>query len=212
MGNQMATEWRMKGQYLKNCNCAPGCPCDFWARPTHGHCEGMCAMRIESGSFGVVKLDGLIWAGAYHWPGALHEGRGTLQPYVSEQATPEQRMALLTIMSGKAGNAWFEVLASVVSTVLEPKFVPIEFEFDLEGRTARVVIPGELETLTRPIRNEATGDEFRARVELPNGMEYFKPEIATTKVLRGTGRIPFDCPPAHSSLANVEHTHRGLVG
>jgi hypothetical protein len=103
------------------------------------------------------------------------------------------------------------VLASVVSTILEPKFVPIEFEFDLEKRMARVVVPGEFETVTEPIRNAATGQEFRVRVDLPNGMEYFKPEIATTKVLKGTGKITFDCPAAHSSLANVEHTHRGLV-
>jgi hypothetical protein len=207
----MTTQWRMKGQYLKNCNCAPGCPCDFWARPTHGLCQGMCAMRVQSGHFGATKLDGLIWAATYHWPGALHEGSGTLQPFVSVGATPEQRTALLTIMSGQAGNAWFEVLASVISTVLEPKFVPIEFEFDLEGRNARVVIPGELETVTQPLRNEATGDEFRARVELPKGMEYFKPEIASAHVLRGTGKIRFDCPSSHSSLADVEHTNKGLV-
>jgi hypothetical protein len=201
----------MKGQYLKNCNCAPGCPCDFWAAPTHHICEGMCAMRIAEGNFGSVRLAGLLFAATYHWPGPLYEGNGTFQPYVVDKATAEQRTALLTIMSGKAGNAWFEVLASVVSTILEPKFVPIEFEFDLEKRMARVVVPGEFETVTEPIRNAATGQEFRVRVDLPNGMEYFKPEIATTKVLKGTGKITFDCPAAHSSLANVEHTHRGLV-
>ena len=28
----MATaKWRLKGKWLKNCNCNPGCPCDFWA-------------------------------------------------------------------------------------------------------------------------------------------------------------------------------------
>lgn len=168
-------------------------------------------MRIEEGNFGTVSLDGLIWAGAYHWPGPLHEGNGTFQPYVDRRATNEQRMALLTILSGQAGNPWFEVLASVVSTVLEPKFVPIDFEFDLTHRTARVAIPGELETVSEPIRNAATGAEFRVRVDLPNGMEYFKPEIATTKTLKGKGKIVFDCPPSHSSLADVEHTHRGLV-
>ena len=207
----MATTWRMKGEYIKNCNCAPGCPCDFWAAPTHHKCEGMCAMRIQEGNFGKVKLDGLIWAGAYHWPGPLHEGNGTFQPYLSDKATPEQREALLTILSGKAGNAWFEVLASVVSTHLEPKFVPISFEFDLEKRHARVSIKGELETTSEPIKNAATGDQHRARVDLPKGMEYFHPEIATTKVLRGTGKIKFDCPQAHSSLAVVEHTQKGLV-
>jgi len=207
----MAAQWRMKGPYVKNCNCAPGCPCDFWAPPTHHKCEGMAAMRIESGHFENTRLDGLSFAVTYYWPGPLHEGNGTLQPYVLDRATPQQREALLTIMSGKAGNAWFEVLASLVSTIHEPKFVPIQFEFDLERRHARVSIPGELETVTEPIRNVATGDEHRARVDLPQGMEYFHPEIATTKVLKGTGKIRFDCPQAHSSLALVEHTQSGLI-
>jgi hypothetical protein len=29
------TDWRLKSQWVKNCNCAFGCPCDFNARPTH---------------------------------------------------------------------------------------------------------------------------------------------------------------------------------
>ena len=192
---------------------APAVPAICWAAPTHHKCEGMCAMRVEEGNFGAVKLGGLIWAASYHWPGPLHEGNGTLQPYVSDNATPDQRMAVLTILSGKAGNPWFEVLASVVSTVLEPKFVPIAFQFDLEGRKAKVAIPNELETITEPIRNAATGDEFRVRIDLPKGMEYFKPEIAQRPSrFAGRRKIRFDCTGvSHSSLANVEHTHRGLV-
>jgi hypothetical protein len=46
---------------------------------------------------------------------------------------------------------------------------------------------------------------------MPNGMEYKHPEIATTGVLKSTGAIAFDCPGAHSSLAVVEQTHKGLV-
>ena len=208
----MASEWRMKGEYIKNCNCAPGCPCDFWAAPTHHKCEGMCAMRIREGHFDGTKLDGLIWAASYHWPGPLHEGNGTFQAYVTDKATEEQRKALLTIMSGKVGNAWFEVLASVVSTIHPPMFVPIEFEFDLEKRQARCRIPGELETVSAPIKNLATGDQHRVRVDMPKGMEYFHPEIATTAVLKGTGKIKYDWPNAHSSMALVEHTHQGLRG
>lgn len=207
----MAIPWRFKAEYVKNCNCAIGCPCDFWAIPTQGYCAGMCAFRILSGHFGDVSLSETILAGTYHWPGALHEGNGTFQPYVLESATAEQREALLTIASGKAGNPWFEVLASVISTVLPPKFVPIEFQFDLNARRARVVIPGELETTSVPVINVATGQEHRVRLELPQGMEYHRPEIATTGVLRSTGPIKFECPPAHSSLAVVEHTQAGLV-
>lgn len=207
----MATEWRMKGEYIKNCNCAPGCPCDFWAGPTNYSCRGMMAMRIQEGHFGSAALSGLIFAGTYSWPGPLHQGNGSLQPFLSQNATEEQRNALLTILSGKAGNAWFEVLASVITTVHPPKFVRIEFEFDIKRRYARVVIPGELETVSEPIKNFVTGDEHRIRVDIPTGMEYWHPEIATTKVLRSTGTISFDCGPAHSSLAIIEHTHKGLV-
>ena len=35
------TEWRLKGDWIKNCNCAFGCPCDFNARPTNGNCTGL---------------------------------------------------------------------------------------------------------------------------------------------------------------------------
>jgi len=207
----MAIEWMMRGEYVKNCSCQPGCPCDFWAPPTHHHCTGMFAMRIRQGNFGSTNLDGIVWAGTYYWPGPLHEGNGTLQPYISDKSSEKQREALLTIMSGKAGNVWFEVVASVISTVLDPKFVPIDFEFDLAKRHSRVVIPGEFETITAPIIDLAKGDAHRILVEMPNGMEYFRPEIATTKVLKGTGAIKFDCPGAHSSLAVVEHRHTGLV-
>jgi hypothetical protein len=207
----MGTEWMMRGDYIKNCNCAPGCPCDFWAEPTHHECTGMAAMRVRHGRFGSTPLDGTVWAVTYYWPGPLHEGNGTLQPYLSDKTTVAQREGLLTILSGKAGNAWFEVLASVVSKVLEPKFVPIEFEFDLTKRHARVRVAGEFETVTEPIANMATGDKHRIRVEMPEGMEYFRPEIATAKVLKATGAIKFDRPGAHSSLAIVEHRHTGLV-
>lgn len=207
----MAPKWRMKGEYVKNCNCAPGCPCDFWAPPTHHKCEGMCAMRIQEGFFEKIPLSGLIFACTYHWPGPLHEGNGTLQPYVLDKATPEQRNALLTIMSGKAGNPWFEVLASIVSTILPPKFVPIEFSFDLERRNAQVRIPGEMETVTEPIKNVVSGEGHRIRVDMPQGMEYFHPEIATARVLKGTDKIRFDHPGGHSSLALVEHTQDGLA-
>lgn len=206
----MTTSWRFKAEYLKNCNCAPGCPCDFWAAPTHYKCEGMMAFRILEGNFGDTQLDGAIAGGTYHWDGPLHLGGGTFQPYLSDNTSAAQREALLTIMSGKAGNAWFEVLASVVSTVLEPRFVPIEFSFDLKSRKVKVKFGNEVETTSEPIKNIATGDEHRILVDMPNGMEYRHPEIATTGVLKSTGALKFDLPGAHSSLAVVEHTYKGL--
>lgn len=203
-------KWRMKGTHLKNCNCDPGCPCDFWADPTYHHCEGVIAMNVEEGYFGDVNLDGVKFAVTFHWPGPLHEGNGTVQPILDESTTPEQRDSILQILSGQVGNTWFEVLASIVSTVLEPQFAPIEFEIDVENRKGRVVIPGILETTSDPITNAATGDDLDIKVQMPHGMEYKLAEVCTTTVNKGTGDIKYDCPKGHSSLAYVDHTHEGL--
>lgn len=51
-------QWRMAGEYIKNCSCGFGRPCDFWAPPTHHYCQGMCAMRVRSGHFDKTRLDG----------------------------------------------------------------------------------------------------------------------------------------------------------
>jgi hypothetical protein len=206
-----AVKWRMRGQYMKNCNCIATCPCDTtgFPYPDKG-CEGMAGMHIIEGNFGKVKLSGLNWAVVYSWPGALHEGNGSVQPYIDKKANEEQRTALLTILSGKAGDAWFEILASIVTAVHEPQFVPIVWEFNKKKRTARVSIPGFLETQVAPLKVPATGDEQQVIVRMPGGMEYKEFQVAQSVVLKGMGAVKFDYKNTHSSLADVEHTHKGL--
>ena len=204
--------WRMRGQYLKNCNCLASCPCDTIGVPApHANCEGMVAMNIQEGNFDGVDLSGLRWAATVHWPGALHEGNGTLEAFIDERANEEQRNALIQILTGQAGGTMFEIISSIVTTVPGPHFVKIEFEFDKERRRARVSIPGFLETTTEPLKVPATGDEQRVIVRMPDGFEYKEMEVAQTGSLRGTGAIKFDWRGTHSSLAEVEHTQEGLV-
>jgi len=50
-------KWRLKGKWIKNCNCDPGCPCDFWARPTHGACEGIVDERVEAQAGALGRAD-----------------------------------------------------------------------------------------------------------------------------------------------------------
>lgn len=210
----MATvKWRMKGHYLKNCNCIATCPCDTVGVPhPHRGCEGMAGMRIVQGEFGAVKLDGLSWVVTYHWPGALHEGNGQVQAFVDQRASEEQRSAIIEILSGRAGNPWFEILASLVTTIHPPQFVPIAFEFDKGKRRARVLVPGALETVSAPLTVPATGQEQRVIVRMPDGIEYKEMEVAQAVVLRGEAAIRFDHSRTHSSLAEIEQTHAGLVG
>ena len=209
----MATsDWRLEGEWIKNCNCAFGCPCDFNALPTKGYCKGMVGMRITKGHFEKTNLDGLFFAATVHFPGALHEGNGQLQPIVDERATPEQREALFNIMSGKfsAEGTLFQILSLIVTKMHEPLFVPFEFSFDRDGRVARVVAKGVLETEVEPIKNPVTGQAHRIQVVMPEGFEHRAAEVASANI-RSNGAIKFETQGTHSSLANVVQTPEGVA-
>lgn len=205
--------WRMKGEYVKNCNCTPTCSCDTigWPSP-HKNCEGMLAMNIQEGNYDSTDLKGVKWAVNYYWPGALHEGNGTAEIFVDQHASPDQRTGLMSILGGQNGGALFEIFAQIVTTFHGPHFVDIKFEFDKDSRKAKVSIPGYLETESEPMHVPATGDEQRVTVRMPGGFEYKEMEVAQTKSLKGTGEIKFDHTGTHSSLAIVEHTPEGVVG
>lgn len=204
--------WRLEGEWLKNCTCAYGCPCDFNAPPTNGTCEGFLGMRIVKGHFEDTKLDGLSFFVTVHFPGPLHEGNGQAQPIVDERATPAQREALFEIMSGKhsAEGTLFHIFGLIVSKMHEPIFAPVTFAFDKGARTARLSIPGVLETEVEPIKNPVTGAPHRIQVVMPEGFEHKEGEIASSK-LESTGAIKFRAEGVHSTLAHVVQTPQGVA-
>jgi hypothetical protein len=207
-----ASDWRLEGEWIKNCNCAFGCPCDFNAPPTHGSCKGLVGMRITKGHFEGTRLDGLVFAATVDFPGALHEGNGKMQPIIDERATPEQRQALFNIMSGKnsAEGTLFQIFSLIVTTIHDPLFVPFEFSFDKNGRVARLVAKGVLETEVEPIKNPVTGAPHRIQVVMPEGFEHKAAEVASANI-HSTGAIKFDTKGTHSSLANVVQTPQGVA-
>ena len=209
----MATsDWRLEGEWIKNCNCAFGCPCDFNALPTEGYCKGMVGMRITKGHFEKTKLDGVIFAVTVDFPGALHEGNGQMQPIIDERATAEQREALFNIMSGKfsAEGTLFHIFSLIVTKIHDPLFVPITFSFDKDGRVARLVAKGVLETEVEPIKNPVTGAPHRVQVVMPEGFEHKAAEVASADI-RSTGAIKFETKGTHSSLATVVQTPEGVA-
>ena len=171
------TPWRMVADETGTCNCAWGCPCQFNALPTHGRCEALVAVRVREGHYGATKLDGLTFASAYWWPGPVHEGNGIVQLAIDERATSEQRTAIVNIASGKEGCTFFEIFASVVTTVLDPVYVRIELSSDRNKRVAELNVPGLGQFRVEPIRNPVTGEEHRAIIRLPNGFEYKEAEM-----------------------------------
>lgn len=206
------TDWMMRGPEVSTCNCSYGCPCQFNALPTYGHCHAAIGMRIDQGHFGMVRLDGLKWAGVVQWPGALHEGHGIIQPVVDEKATPEQREAILNILSGQHSQpgTFFNIIASVVEKVLEPKFLPIEFEADPEKSTGYVRVPGVLDSKAEPIRNPVTGDLHQVKIVLREGFEFIEAEMASSTT-RAWGELSLDWSGRHAHLANLHLNQDGLV-
>ncbi len=171
----MSDQWIIHGPEYLNCNCAYGCPCQFSALPTHGNCEAIAGIQIDEGHYGDVDLSGLRIAGIYQWPGAIHEGNGKCQAIVDERADERQREALLNIMLGKDTDpmaTMFAVYASTVTELFDPIFAPIDFEVDVDGRTGRLVVNGVIDMKGEPIRNKVTGEQSRARIDLPDGFEY----------------------------------------
>ena len=206
-------EWTIKGREFIHCNCAYGCPCQFNALPPKGHCRAIGVVDIDEGHHGDTRLDGLRCGMIVSWPGAIHEGRGAVVPIIDERASDEQREALLRIMSGQdtePGATFFQVFATTFETFHEPVFAPIDFEIDVERRSARVNIPGWMEARGEPIVNPVTGEEHHARINLPHGFEYDRCEVG-----RGwaetSGPLAVSLADSHAHFANLHMTGSGVV-
>lgn len=207
------TRWTIKGREFIHCNCAYGCPCQFNAHPTKGGCNAIGFVDIEEGHHGDTELDGLRVGMIASWPGAIHEGGGQVVPIVDERASAEQREALLRIMSGldtEPGATFFQVFSTTFEKVHDPVFAKIDFEMDIDGRTARVNVPGWIDARGEPIRNPINGDEHRARINLPRGFEYDVCEVG-----RGWGEtqgpIGLSLKDSHAHFARLHMTESGVV-
>jgi hypothetical protein len=206
-----SANWRLEGAWIKNCNCAFGCPCDFNARPTHGECKGLVGMHVERGHFGDVRLDGLNFVVVVAFPGPLHEGNGQAQPIIDARADPAQRDALLQILSGDNSDdgTLFKIFSLITAQLHAPIFAPFEFSFDREARRARLSVPGVLETDVEPIHNPVTGAPHRIRVVMPEGFEHRSGEVASSNIV-SSGAIRYETHASHSTLANVVQTPHGV--
>jgi hypothetical protein len=206
-------KWTIRGREFLHCNCAYGCPCQFNALPTTGRCQGLGVIDIEQGRHGETVLDGLRMAAVLSWPGPIHEGGGQVLPIVDERADDKQRAALLRIMSGLdtvEGATFFQVFSTTYETVHDPVFAPIDFEMDIDGRNARVIIPGYVDARGEPIRNPITGDEHRARINLPHGFEYDTCEVGRGW-MTSQGPIVMELADSHAHFSTLHMTESGVV-
>ena len=185
-------DWYVEGIEFGSCNCVYACPCQFEALPTGGYCRGFEAVHIEKGRFGDVVLDGLNVALLYAWPGPIFEGKGEMLAIIDERATH-----------------WW-VYRSMSDTVHPPIFKTIEFEANVDARSGRVMIPGVLESMGRPIKSPATGAEHRVRIDIPNGIEFEFAEIGSATTTSRSA-IRLDLTDTYGQFNRLHHSRSGVV-
>jgi len=168
-------QWEIKAREFSNCNCAYGCPCQFNALPTYGHCNAVVGFEIDQGHHGDTNLDGLKVAGIFRWPGPIHLGGGEAALVIDQRARPEQREALLRILTGQdtvPGATIFQVFSTTLDKLHDPIYADIDFQIDIDARTAQLAVTDVIESRGAPILNPITGLEHRVRIDMPNGFEY----------------------------------------
>jgi hypothetical protein len=174
------TDWEIHGMMFSNCTCAYGCPCQFNALPTHGHCHAICFLKVDKGHFGDARLDGLNSAFAAAWPGAVHQGRGRMQPVIDERGSESQRAGLLSILTARDTYQlppYSAIYTAMCEHIHDPIHTEVNIAFDMRGRLAKCEAKGVATGRGEPILNPVTKKEHRAGILLPNGLEYGQSEV-----------------------------------
>ena len=206
-------DWEFKAREFANCNCNYGCPCQFNAPPTYGNCQAIVGFQIDQGHFGDTRLDGLraIYTGS--WPGPIHQGEGEIQIIIDERADEAQREALRAILYGEEtepGTTMFNVFMAMTTTVYDPLYKKIDFEVDIDKRTAKLLVEGLIEGLGEPIRNPVTGAEHRSRIVLDSGFEFLSAEMGSG-TSKSTGPVSMELTSSYGQFANIHLSPQGIV-
>jgi hypothetical protein len=151
MNNHATENWRARGLLFENCNCQLVCPGHFSFKQlcTHDPCIGHWSIHVEEGQYGATPLNGLNAVIVFRTPQLMISGGWTQVFFIDDRADDLQRAAIEKILSGRAGGAW-AVLARFVSTRLETRFLPIQFED--KGRVKRMWVSGVFDTSVEALR------------------------------------------------------------
>jgi hypothetical protein len=197
-----AVKWQLSGTVLIACNCDYGCPCNFNALPTQGHCEGGWMWHVDRGAVDDVALDGLNFSVMVQWPGAIHEGNGHALILIDERADEAQRGAIATLVGGDHGGPW-GVLAWTWPTIDGPH--PVAFELELDGLNTRLRAGDALSLEMEPIRNPVSGAEVHPGAVLPEGIILKRPDFASSKTFRITNGINLEHSGRYTAIGPFEY-------
>lgn len=168
--------WQIRAKYYEACNCELGCPCNMSGFPSHGKCEGSVAFRVVEGDRDGVDLTGAKVAAAVKWPGAIHEGNGSMALFVD--CSEVQRDALLGILTAQDPGLPWEVLTATISDVHGPFFETVEIEDN--GTDSRVRVGDKFHVQLQSFKDPVSGDPHEVHMVLPQGFIFQDGYICTS--------------------------------
>jgi len=136
--------YHLEGRLLEVCNCNVLCPCWIGEDPDNGTCDTIVAWRFDKGKIEGVDVGGTTIALIAHVPGNILQGNWRAAVYVSDNATPQQKDAILKVYTGKLGGPVGD-LVKLVGEVVSVESVPIKFEVQGGKGTIKVGEAGHAE-------------------------------------------------------------------
>ena len=210
----MADQWQIKSYTYANCNCEANCGCQFNLPSSHGYCQFVQGGRIVEGHFNTTPLSGLHWAWMIVWPGEVAEGGGSSQIVIDERADDAQREALEKIISGQVsvpGSSHFAIFHSMCDTLLPTLYLPIEFDMNIEHRTARLRVRDLIEASGEPMIDPFSGDPFHIALARPKGsFEFTYAEIGLGSA-EVAGSLSFTTDSSYAQFCVHHYNQDGLV-
>jgi hypothetical protein len=147
--------YQLEGRLLEVCTCNVLCPCWVGEDPDSGICEGVLAWRVDRGTVNGTDVSGHTLVILCYIPGNILQGNWRVRVYVDDQASPEQKEALLNVWTGKLGGPVAD-LAKLVGEVVAVEQAPIIF--DVKGVDGTLKVGEAIDAGLKPFQG-ATGKD-----------------------------------------------------
>lgn len=202
------TPYRVTLHQIECCNCNHGCGCQFAGYPDRGSCEFLIGFEMIDGKFGSVPLAGARGVIVCKYPGAIHEGNGTVVLFLDRRLKPEQVEAVATILSGQMGGMPWEALAGTIGSFTGPVLETIEMT--VNGTHSRYRIPGVVEAEQTPIRDAVSGQDKEVHIVYPKGGFFWNDgSVCTTSTMKVRyGGVAFEHPGRYACYARATWTNQ----
>jgi hypothetical protein len=144
--------YELEGTLLEACSCGVLCPCWIGEDPDGGTCDAFNAYHFDRGTIRGVDVSGLNYVRVVHIPGNVLTPASWQQVvFVDEQASEEQRQAILDAYGGKLGGPLAD-LAGLIGETLGVELANITHEVHQgNGRLAiGDVVRSEMHPYTGP--------------------------------------------------------------